>query len=64
MLTQYNVKWGDKDLILYARDPEDARKQVGAPAEAIVSESHLDEKGLKMLLMKKMNVKAGVQSDE
>ena len=56
-LTQYAVAWWDAegrfhDMLLYAKDPKDARKQVGAPESANVTESHLTDLDVARLLSK------------
>ena len=45
-LTQYLVKWDDQEFLLYAKNLEDARFQVRAPAHAVVEESHLTRRDI------------------
>ena len=53
-LFQYKVSWEDKELLLYAKDREDAKRQVGAPPTAKVEDSNLSEWDIKALLRKSL----------
>lgn len=49
-LTQFEVSWGDKKVLVYAKNGGEAKKQVGAPLNATVRESYLTDKDIKKLL--------------
>ena len=54
MLTQYTVTWNGKKFLLYAKDKDDAKKQVGAPEDAYAYESDVSDREIKNMITRGM----------